>query len=321
VLRYEPDSAIITVGNWNTEGPVIAERAWPEEGTVSELVARTGTPGRIDSDAGSGGLISQATRPGGVSAVGCPIMVGGRLWGAVIASSSTLEPLSEGIEARMQDFTELVAIANTQSHAELAASRARLVTAADQIRRRVERDLQNGLQQDLVTLALDLGVIQEQVPPELKGHVSQTVATLQRVSNRVRAISRGLYPAFLARSGLQPALKTLARHSPVPVELTINAYRRIPERVELAAYHVVAEALANTAKHAHASVAHVDVTVKETVIRLSVRDDGTGGATQARGSGLLGLTDRAEALGGRIEIDSPPGGGTSILVETPINDG
>jgi signal transduction histidine kinase len=219
VLRYEPDSAIITVGNWNTEGPVIAERAWPEEGTVSELVARTGTPGRIDSDAGSGGLISQATRPGGVSAVGCPIMVGGRLWGAVIASSSTLEPLSEGTEARMQDFTELVAIANTQSHAELAASRARLVTAADQIRRRVERDLQNGLQQDLVTLALDLGVIQEQVPPELKGHVSQTVATLQRVSNRVRAISRGLYLAFLARSGLQPALKTLARHSPVPVEL------------------------------------------------------------------------------------------------------
>jgi signal transduction histidine kinase len=323
VLRYEADGAITAVGNWNAEGPVITERPWPEEGTVSELVAQTGTPGRIDSDPGGGGLISQATKPGGVSAVGCPITVGGRLWGAVIASSTTLEPLPEGTEERMQDFTELVAaaIANAQSHAELAASRARLVTAADQIRRRIERDMQNGLQQDLVTLALDLNMIQAQVPPELKGHVSHTVQTLQHASNRVREISRGLYPAFLARTGLQPALKTLARHSPVPVELTVSAYRRIPERLELAIYHIVAEALTNMAEHAHASLIHVDVTVKETVIRLSVRDDGAGGATQARGSGLIGLTDRAEALGGRVEINSPPGGGTSILAEIPIDDG
>lgn len=323
VLRYEPDGAITAVGNWDAEGPVITERSWPEEGTVSELVARTGAPGRIDSDAGSGELISQATKPGGVSAVGCPITVAGRLWGAMIASSTTLEPLPEGTEERMQDFTELVAvaIANAQSSAELAASRARLVTAADQIRRRIERDLQNGLQQDLVTLALDLGAIQSQVPPELRGHVSHTAQTLQHASNRVREISRGLYPAFLARTGLQPALKTLARQSPIPVELTVNAYRRIPEGLELAAYHIVAEALTNTAQHAHASVVHVDVTVKETAIRFSVRDDGAGGATQARRSGLLGLTDRAEALGGRIEINSPPGGGTSIFVEIPINDG
>jgi signal transduction histidine kinase len=327
VFRYEPDGAITTVGSWNTEGPVATEpvgsRSWPEKGTVSELVARTGAPGRMDSDAGSGELISQATKPGGVSAVGCPITVGGRLWGAMIASSSTLEPLPEGTEERMQDFTELVAvaIANAQGHAELAASRARIVAAADQIRRRIERDLQNGIQQDLVTLALDLGAIEAEVPPELKGQVSRTAQTLQHASNRVREISRGLYPAFLARGGLQSALKTLARRSPISVELTVNAYRRIPERFELAAYHIVAEALTNTAKHAHATVVHVDVTVKETVIRLSVRDDGAGGATQARGSGLIGLTDRAEALGGRIEIISPPGGGTSILVEIPIDDG
>jgi signal transduction histidine kinase len=326
VFRYEPDGAITAVGSWNAEGPVatmpLGSRWRPAKGTVSELVARTGVPGRIESYAGDGDLISAAQALGIVSAVGCPIMVGGRLWGAMIASSSTLESLPEGTEERMQDFTELVAvaIANAQSHAELTASRARAVAAADQTRSHIEHDLDSRIQQHLVTLELELGVIAAAAPPELKGQVSRASGSLRYAGNGLREISRGLHPAVLARGGLQPALKTLARRSPIPVELTINTDRRLPGRYELAAYHIVAEALTNTTTHAHASRAHVELTVKETAIRLSIGDDGTGGATVARGSGLIGLTDRTEALGGRIEIISPPGGGTSILVEIPIDD-
>ncbi|TQL90761.1 GAF domain-containing protein [Actinoallomurus bryophytorum] len=326
VFRYEPDGAITAVGSWNAEGPVatmpLGSRWRPAKGTVSELMARTGVPGRIESYAGDGDLISVAKALGNMSAVGCPITVGGRLWGAMVASSSTAESLPEGTEERMRDFTDLVAvaIANAQSHAELTASRARAVTAADQTRSRIEHELDSRIRQYLVTLELELGTIAAEAPPELKGQVSRAGGILRHAGDGLREISRDLNPAVLARGGLQPALKTLARRSPIPVELTIDADRRLPERYELAAYHIVAEALANTTAHAHASRAHVELTVKETAVRLSIRDDGTGGASPAGGSGLIGLTDRAEALGGRIEIISPPGGGTSILVEIPVDE-
>lgn len=326
VLRYEPDGAVTIVGTWNAQGPVatlpLDSRWMPEKGTVSELVARTGAPGRIDSLEGNGIFITELKNRGVASAAGCPITVGGRLWGTVIASSRADEPLPESSEERLKDFTELVAvaIANAQSHAELAASRARVVAAADQTRSRIERELQNGIQQHLAALALELGAIREKAPPGLREQVSHTAQTLQHASGRLREISRGLHPAFLARSGLQPALRALARRSPTPVELTVDADRRAPERFELAAYHIVEEALTNAVQQTQVSVVHVDVTVKETVIRFSIRDDGPGGATPGRRSELVGLTDRAAALGGRVQIGGLPGGGVSITGEIPIGD-
>jgi signal transduction histidine kinase len=210
------------------------------------------------------------------------------------------------------------------SRAELAASRARIVTAADQTRRQIERDLHDGVQQRLVSLALAERTAQEMVPPglpELQAQLSRVVDGLTGALEELREISRGIHPAILNQGGLAPALKTLARRSSVPVELEMRVETRLPEPVEVAVYYVVSEALTNTAKHAHASVAHVAVEARDGVLELSIRDDGCGGADPTRGSGLIGLTDRVEALGGAIEVASLIGQGTALLITFPIEDG
>ncbi len=211
-----------------------------------------------------------------------------------------------------------VSLDNAQLYAELTASRARIVAAADQTRQRIERDLHDGAQQRLVSLALQLRTARAAVPPELGAELEHIEAGLTDALDELREIARGIHPAILADGGLLRALKTLARRSPIPVDLQLQADERLPEPVEVSAYYVVAEALTNTARHAHASAVSVTVEVAAEVLRVAVRDNGAGGADLSRGTGLAGLKDRVEALGGRILLDSPPGAGTSLRAEFPL---
>lgn len=331
VIRYEPDGMATNVGVWNpgrvarlsvgTSRPV-------EKGGVAELVAQTRAAGRIGTVGTSAGLGGNPASPhtmghqmGIESAVGCPITVGGRLWGAVIAASVS-EPLPAGTEARMLDFTELMvtSIVNAENLAKLEASRARVLAAADATRRLIERDLHDGAQQRLVGLMLELRATQAEPPrdpEEFKELLSHTIGSLDEALDELRGLARGLHPALLSRRGLEPAIKALARCSELPVELNLCA-DRLAERTEVTAYHVVSEALTNAVKYADASVVHIDLTVEDDTIRLSIRDDGKGGADPHRGSGLLGVRDRVEALGGRLEITSPVGRGTSLFAEIPV---
>jgi signal transduction histidine kinase len=271
------------------------------------------------------GTAAEVFRGWGIrSCVGVPISVEGRLWGVMAVVSTRDEPLPTDTEARLAGFTELVAtgLANAETQAALTASRARIVAAADTARRRLERDLHDGAQQRLVSLALHLRSRAHVSPPagagELAVQMDLVADGLTGVLDELREIARGLHPAALAEGGLRPALKALGRRSGVPVRLDVRLDGRLPEPVELAAYYVVAEALTNTAKHAHATVVDVHVAADDGVLRVRVRDDGRGGADLTRGSGLVGLTDRVEALGGRISLHSPPGAGTTMQMALPL---
>jgi signal transduction histidine kinase len=211
-----------------------------------------------------------------------------------------------------------------QSRTELAASRTRIVAAGDQARRQIERNLHDGIQQRLVSLVLDLRTAEAAVPRELsevRAQLAEMAESLTGALNDLRELSLGIHPAILSDGGLSPALKALARRSAVPVQLDIDVQQRPPEPIEVAAYYVAAEALANTAKHARASIAHVKLQAHSDRLQLSIRDDGEGGATTDGGSGLVGLTDRVEALGGTILVDSPPGQGTRLDIDVPIGLG
>jgi PAS domain S-box-containing protein len=204
---------------------------------------------------------------------------------------------------------------------DLAASRARIVAAADETRRRIERDLHDGAQQRLVSLGFELRGAAASTPPELtdlRANLSRISSGLVEVLDELREIARGVHPAVLTEGGLGPALKALARRSAIPVELDLRIGSRLPERVEVAAYYLVSETLTNAAKHSNASLVHVEVAVGEQAVLVAVRDDGIGGADASRGSGLIGLRDRIEALDGRIEICSPAGGGTALHVSLPV---
>lgn len=329
VARFDPDGAAIVVGSWDTHG----NRGWAlplgsrrpvEEGGVAEQIYRTGEPARVASyDNVRGALSAWAKEHRIRSSVGSPIVVEGRPWGAIVAFSGAASPRPDDTEQRLLGFTELVAmaIANTESRAQLAASRARVVAAADETRRRIERDLHDGTQQRLISLALELRAAQARVPQEQKGLVEQwsrTAKGLTDVIEELREISRGLHPVILETGGLEPALRTLARRAGVPVELSVKVQGRLPDRVEVATYYALSEALTNAAKHARARVVEVDVGVADEVLRMLVRDDGVGGADPSRGSGLVGLSDRVEAVGGTIGVTSPPGGGTTLLVTIPL---
>jgi signal transduction histidine kinase len=289
-------------------------------------VLRTERPALIEDYANATGELAARMRQTGIrSAAGAPIVVDGRLWGVIVAGSIQPEPLPAGAELRIAAFTELLgtAVANADSRAELTASRARIVTAADETRRRIERDLHDGVQQRLVSLGLELRTVQGAMPPDdqFRAQLTHTVSGLAGALEDLVEISRGIHPAILSRGGLAPALQTLARRSAVPVNLEVPAGTRLPAPVEVAAYYVVSEALTNTAKHAHASAVHVAVEARDGVLELSIRDDGSGGADPTRGSGLIGLTDRVHALGGTFEVASPVGHGTTLLVTLPIAEG
>jgi signal transduction histidine kinase len=323
--RYSPDGSATVVaasGRANEAFPVGSR--WSYGGpNLHTAVFQTHRPARTD-DHPHIGSIGDAVREVGLRAgVGVPVSVEGRLWGAMILGSHT-GPMPAGTEARLAGFTELAAaaIANAEAQAALTASRARIVAASDDTRRRIERNLHDGAQQRLVSLALDLRAAKATAPPGADEHIHQldaVAAGLEGVLEDLREIARGLHPAILAESGLQPALKTLARRSAVPVDLDVQVDRRLHDPVEIAAYYTVSEALANIAKHAHATGVDVQAVETDGVLYVRVRDDGRGGADFSNGSGLTGLKDRAEALGGHLELSSPPGAGTALEVSLPLD--
>ena len=329
--RYESNRTITVLAAWAVEGEQhpLVPGPWPlEGGDLASAVFQTGRPVRIDDYQGVPGPIAAFVRDelGVGSSVASPILVEGRLWGVLYFHSKLdREPFAPDTESRLTGFTELVAtaIANAENLAALAASRARIVAAADEARRRIEHDMHESIQQQLVPLMLELRAVQAAVPPEhpeLGAGLSPIAERLAGVFDQVREISHGVHPAILSRSGLEPALKSLACQSVLPVELQLRAGRQLPEQVEVAAYYAVSEALANAAKHAHASAVHVDLDTSGPILQLAVRDDGIGGADPAHGSGLVGLSDRVEALGGTLEVTSPAGSGTTLLIEIPAED-
>jgi signal transduction histidine kinase len=323
LVRHDPGGTLTYVASWGkTAGQTPAGSQWGGGGTnLATAVFETGRSGRVESWAeATGPLAAAANEIGARSTVATPIMVEGRLWGLLGAATSLEEPLPPDAEARLVSFGELAAtaIANAESRAALVASRARIVAAGDETRRRIERDLHDGTQQQLVSLLLDLRQLQAAAPPELAGGLSGIAERVTGVFDQVREISHGIHPAILSERGLTPALKALARRSALPVELDLRAGRRLPDHVEVAAYYAVSEALANAAKHARALAVYVELDIPDTVVRLAIRDDGVGGADPAKGSGLTGLRDRIEALGGTLDITSPADGGTTLLIKIPV---
>ena len=326
VLRFDHDGpAVIFVGVSKTLELPVGTRWEFQPGMASAEVYRTGSSARVnamDWAAASGAVAGAARRLGVVSTVMSPIVVEGRLWGAM-SVASTDELLPSGMEGRLEKFTELLAtaIANADSRSELAASRRRIVAASDEARRRIERDLHDGTQQRLVSLGLLVRAAEADIPPGrggLQAGLSRIAAGLADAAAELQEFSRGIHPAILSERGLGPALGTLARRSAVPVDLEVSTTARFPEPVEIAAYYVASEALANAMKHARASRTQISLTTRNGSLLLSVRDDGVGGANPARGSGLAGLADRVEALGGSIHIQSAAGTGTHITVDLPF---
>jgi signal transduction histidine kinase len=325
VVRYEADGTATLLAGWSASGePLFVEgHSFLDGSPIVASVRQTGRPARVDDCEQSSNPVADALRSAGFgSAVASPIIVEGRVWGAMVVSSTLPEALPDGTEASLTDFTELVAtaIANAESREELIASRARIVAAGDEIRRQIERDLHDGAQQHLVslTLALQSAVLTAPgEPQELRACMTEVADGLMGVLEELRRLTRGIHPALLSECGLGPALRVLVRRSSVKVELDMRSDRRFPQPVEVAAYYVVSEALTNAAKHARASVVHVDLEADEAAVRLSIRDDGVGGADTADGSGLLGLKDRVQAIGGTLEIASPAGNGTSLHVTIP----
>jgi signal transduction histidine kinase len=292
------------------------------EGPLTRLLLDTGAPARVDPYPETSATAAQF---GIRSAVGAPITVEGRMWGGISVVSTGDESPPPGTEERLGGFAELVgtAIANAASQVELRASRARVVATADETRRRIERDLHDGAQQRLISVALQVRGAQAHVPPgldQLDATLEGIVIEIEDVLEELQEMARGIHPTVLSRGGLAPALKTLARRSSVPVELDVRMEGRLPEPLEVGAYYVVSEALTNAAKHARARSVTVEVETVDGVLRVWVRDDGVGGADLTRGSGLVGLKDRAEALGGQIAVESPPNAGTAIRVELPLSD-
>jgi signal transduction histidine kinase len=325
VLRFEHEGpAVVFVGVSKAIDLPVGTRWEFQPGMASAEVYRTGRSARVDAMdwSSAGGIVAGAARRLGiVSNVGSPIGVEGRLWGAMIVVS-TDELLPADTEGRLEKFTELVAtaIANAESRSELAASRRRIVAASDQARQRIERDLHDGTQQRLVSLGLAVRAAEADVASgrgELRAELSGIAAGLADAVVELQELSRGIHPAGLSERGLGPALRTLARRSAVPVDLDVTTGGRFPELVEIAAYYVASEALANAMKHARASRVEVSLAAGDSGLLLSVRDDGVGGADPGRGSGLAGLADRVEALGGSIRVHSPAGAGTHITVNLP----
>jgi signal transduction histidine kinase len=309
-------------------GPI--GRCWSVENDDSAIAraCRTGLPTRADYTRpvqGRGPMPDAARSAGARCAVAVPVVVDGILWGVMAVGSRETEPLPADLESRLAKFTELLAtaIANAEGRAELDASRARIVATADATRRRIERDLHDGAQQQLVWLALALRAAQATVPDELAQHrteLGRVVDGLTTALDDLREIALGIHPAGLSEDGLTPALKQLVARSPLRVNLDCRANGRYPEPVEVTAYYVVSEALTNAAKYADSPVVDVAVAADGGAVRVQVRDNGCGGADPAHGTGLLGLRDRVEAIGGTMHLTSPPGAGTTLRAELPLVD-
>ena len=313
VMRFahDPTAVVLVAASQKVNHPIGA-RVEFDQALASAQVYRTGRSSRVD----------QSGRPLRIaSTVASPIIVEGSMWGVIAVNAE--EELPPDTEERLEKFTELVttAIANAEGKSELAASRRRIVAASDETRRQIERDLHDGTQQRLVSLGLAVRAAEANLPPEredLREELSDVAMGLAAAVEDLQEISRGIHPGILTKGGLGPALQTLAHRSPISVDLDISSGGRLPEPIEVAAYFVASEALANAAKHSKATRIDVSLARRDGSLCLSIRDNGVGGADTAHGSGLVGLTDRVEALGGSIRIYSSSGKGTEISAELPL---
>lgn len=326
LLRFEPDERGVILAAHDQPGQrglAAGERLSLAGDNISTRILQSGSPARIDDYSIAKGPIATRLQELGVrSGVGVPLIIGGAVRGALLVGSRAPQAFSTQLEAHIGDFADLIstAIANAETRAELTASRARIVAAADEARRGFERDLHDGAQQRIVSLSLELRAIEAAATGDngLRGQVANVVDGLAGLHSDLQELSRGMHPAVLSRGGLKPAIRALARRSAVPVELAVDVDHRLPESVEVAAYYVVAEALTNVAKHANADSVTVELGLDEGVLRLSVTDDGSGGAAPGGGSGLVGLRDRVNALSGELSVTSTPGAGTCISATIPV---
>jgi GAF domain-containing protein len=323
MARYEPDGTVTAVAaRGTTHFPVGSSLILGGKNTAT-LVFETGRPVRIDGYADASGPMGASARERGVrSSVAAPIIVEGRLWGTIGAGSTGEQPLPPDTEARLADFTELVAtaIANADSHAALAASRARIVAAADQSRRRIERDLHDGAQQRLVHAVIVLKLALQALSngnANAGELVAEALRHAEQASSELRELAHGILPAALTRGGLRAGVNGLVSRVSLPVSVEVSV-ERLPAGVEATAYFVVSEALTNVVKHARASCAEVSVRLDSGELRVEICDDGVGGARGDDGTGLGGLADRVSALDGRLVLESPPGGGTRLYARLPV---
>ena len=291
--------------------------------TVVAKVLQTGSAQRVERyDEASGSLAETLRDAGYRGAVAAPVRVAGRLWGALVAATTSDEPLPEALEGQLCDFAELVgqALANADARERLAASRAELVEVGDAERRRLERNLHDGAQQRLVSAALLLNTVRaklESDPAAAGKLLSAGQEDLTKGIDELRELARGLHPPLLSEHGLGPALDALLTRAPVPVEIAELPDERLTAPVEAAAYYIVAEAITNVAKYAQASRATVSIRRTNGSATVTVSDDGVGGADPSRGSGLRGLAARVEALNGRLAVESPRRQGTRVEAQIP----
>jgi GAF domain-containing protein len=323
--RYEPDGTVtVLAASGSTAEHFPVGRRWNLGGkNLATIVFETGRPGRLDRYSDAFGALGVTGRELGIrSSAGTPIIVEGDVWGVVIAGSTVKQPLPADIEGRLGSFTELVAtaVANAESRAALAASRARIVAAADESRRRIERDLHDGAQQRLVhaVIALKLALrALSNAAPNAGELVAEALRHAEQANSELRELAHGILPAALTRGGLRAGVEALVSRVSLPVSMDVSV-ERLPPAVEATAYFIISEALTNVTKHAHAGGAVVTARVERGELRVEVRDDGVGGARGGHGTGLGGLADRVSALDGRLELESPAGGGTRVCALLPV---
>jgi signal transduction histidine kinase len=328
VFRHEDDGAVIAVACHVAQGTAhipIGEPISAEDHKIAAELMRTGFASMRDRHLGPADSVRTRLNELGLGSVaGAPIVVDGRLWGMAVVASTGAKPLPTDTKRRISEFADLVTayIAASTTRAELIASRARIVAASDEARRRLERDLHDGAQQRMVSLRLKLRAVVDDVPDELGGlkkGLAELASDLTDATKELQEISRGIHPAVLSKGGLAPALKALANRSAIPASVDIAVEGPVPGPVEVAAYYLVAEALTNAAKHSQATEVTVSAHRRDTQLYLSVTDNGIGGAHTGSGSGLVGLSDRVEALGGTLMITSTAGSGTSLNATIPFN--
>jgi signal transduction histidine kinase len=328
-IRYDGDVAV-TVGRWQQdEAPTgfhVGTRV-PLTGSdgLTAIVARTGRSARIDDYGGVRGRAAELMRQNGYrAAVAAPIVVGGAMWGLLLVTSAEPAALGADAERRLGGFAELVALGleSAEAREQLNASRRRILRTAFEERRRLERNLHDGAQQRLVSLALQLRVLEgllERDPEAARGLVSNARSELALAMSELRELARGLHPAVLSERGLAAALESLADSAALPVHVSGATEERLGDAVEAGAYFVVAESITNAVKHAHASRIAVRLARAPGALRIEIEDDGRGGADPAAGTGLRGLADRIEALGGRFAVADRDGGGTVVAVHLPVS--
>jgi signal transduction histidine kinase len=323
--RYEGDgTATVVAASGSTADHFRVGRRWSLGGkNLATIVFETGRPARLDYDDASGPLGDTGRELGIRSSVATPIIVEGRVWGGVFTGSTVMKSLPADLEARLGSFTELVAmaVANAESRGALAASRARIVAAADESRRRIERDLHDGAQQRLVHAVIALKLALRALSngePNADELVAEALGHAEQANAELRELAHGILPAALTRGGLRAGIDALVSRVSVPVSVDVSV-ERLPVAVEATAYFIISEALTNVVKHARAAGARVTARVERGELRVEVRDDGIGGARGGESTGLGGLADRVAALAGRLELESPPGAGTRVCALLPVS--